>query len=79
MWAFAAATTITRHRHPERPVWHLRLGTVVFAGFGAALNFAHGLAAYGPVAGVVMALVSVAGVTAHQLVTAGPRRPRADR
>ena len=79
MWAFAAAVTITCHRHPGRPVWHLRLGTVVFAGFGAALNFAHGLTAYGPVAGVVMALVSVAGVTAHQLVTAGPRRDRADR
>jgi hypothetical protein len=79
MWAFAAAVTITRHRHPGRPVWHLRLGTVVFAGFGAALNFAHGLSAYGPVAGVVMALVSVAGVTAHQLVTAGPRRGRSDR
>jgi len=79
MWAFAAAVTITCHRHPGRPVWHLRLGTVVFAGFGAALNFAHGLTAYGPVAGVVMALISVAGVTAHQLVTAGPRRTRADR
>lgn len=79
MWAFAAAVTITCHRHPGRPVWHLRLGTIVFAGFGAALNFAHGLADYGPVAGVVMALVSVAGVTAHQLVTAGPRRDRADR
>jgi len=79
MWAFAAAVTITCHRHPGRPVWHLRLGTVVFAGFGGALNFAHGLTASGPVAGVVMALVSVAGVTAHQLVTAGPRRPRADR
>jgi hypothetical protein len=79
MWAFAAAVTITCHRHPGRPVWHLRLGAVVFAGFGAALNCAHGLTAYGPVAGVVMALVSVAGVTAHQLVTAGPRRDRADR
>jgi hypothetical protein len=76
MWAFAAAVTITRHRHPARPVWHLRAGTVVFAAFGAALNFAHGLTLGGPVTGAVMALVSVAGVTAHQLTTAGPRRPR---
>jgi hypothetical protein len=79
MWAFATATTITRHRHPGRPVWHLRAGTAVFAVFAAALNFAHGLADFGPLAGVVMALVSVAGVTAHQLVTAGPRRTRAER
>lgn len=82
MWVFAAAVTIARRHHPGRPVWHLRLGVIVFAGFGAALNFAHGLTlprAGGPVAGVVMALVSVAGVTAHQLVTAGPRRSRADR
>ena len=76
MWAFAAAVTITRHRHPGRPVWHLRAGTAVFATFGAALNFAHGLTLGGPVTGAVMALVSVAGVTAHQLTTAGPRRPR---
>ena len=79
MWAFAAATTVTRHRHPQRPVWHLRAGTAVFAAFGAALNFAHGLADYGAAAGVVMALVSAAGVIAHQLVTAGPRRSRAER
>jgi hypothetical protein len=79
MWSFAAATTLSRHRHPERPVWHLRLGTAVFAGFGAVLNFAHGLTLGGPVAGVVMALVSIAGVVAHQLVTVGPRRSRAER
>jgi hypothetical protein len=83
MWAFAAATTITRRRHPERPLWHLRLGTVVFAAVGAALNFAHGLTVtagpHGPVTGIVYAVVSVAGVTVHQLVTAGPRRARADR
>jgi hypothetical protein len=79
MWAFAAAVTITRHRHPARPVWHLRAGTAVFALFGAALNFAHGLTLGGPVTGAVMALVSIAGVTAHQLTTAGPRRPRQTR
>jgi hypothetical protein len=79
MWAFAGATTITRRRHPERPAWHLRLGTALFAGFGAALNFAHGLAAGSVITGAVMALISVAGVVAHQLITAGPRRSRAGR
>ena len=86
MWAFAAATTLTRHRHPGRPVWHLRLGTAVFAACGAGLNFAHGMTAApapgvprGPAVAIVMAVVSVAGVTAHQLVTAGPRRPAAER
>jgi hypothetical protein len=86
MWAFAAATTITRRRHPERPVWHLRLGTLVFAAVGAVLNFAHGMtapsAAPGPqglAVATVMAVVSVAGVVAHQFVTAGPRRSRAER
>lgn len=79
MWAFAAATTITRHKHPDKPVWHLRVGTVVFAAYGAALNSLHGLAVGGVLTGVTMALVSVAGVTAHQLVTAGPRRSRAER
>lgn len=76
MWAFAAAVTITRRRFPGRPVWHLLLGVAVFAGFGAVLNFAHGLSAGSVITGVVMALVSVAGVTAHQLITAGPRRSR---
>jgi hypothetical protein len=86
MWAFAAATTITRHRHPGRPLWHLRAGTVVFAAVGAALNFAHAMTSVpggppprGPVTGVVYAVVSVAGVSVHQLVTAGPRRSRAER
>jgi hypothetical protein len=84
MWAFAAATTITRHHHPGRPVWHLRLGTAVFASVGAALNFIHGMIPAagqlrGPGVGAVMALVSVAGVVAHQFVTAGPRRSRAER
>ena len=89
MWTFAAATTIRireddRKRELEpnaepRPVWHLRLGTLIFAVYGAALNFLHGLAEGGPVTGATMALVSVAGVTAHQLITAGPLRSRADR
>jgi hypothetical protein len=85
MWVFAAATTLTRRHHPGRPLWHLRLGTLLFAATGAALNFAHGITTlpgagpHGPGIGVVMAVVSVAGVTAHQLVTAGPRRSAAER
>ena len=83
MWTFAGATTITRRKHPGKPLWHLRAGTVVFAAYGAALNFLHGMTAqhgpHGPGVAAVYALVSVAGVTAHQLVTAGPRRSRAER
>ena len=45
MWAFAAATPIRLRHHPERPVWHLRAGTVLFAAYGAALNFLHGMSA----------------------------------
>jgi hypothetical protein len=70
MWAFAAAVTITLHRDPDRQVWHLRAGIAVFAAFGAALNFLHGLTMTtspfpglpsGPLTGAVMAIVSVAG------------------
>jgi hypothetical protein len=90
MWAFAAATTVrerdNRRRaergEPPRPVWHLRAGTALFAAVGAALNFAHGITAArgprGPVTGTVYAVVSVAGVSVHQIVTAGPRRPGAE-
>jgi hypothetical protein len=85
MWVFAFARTITLRRHKGRPAWHLLAGTWVFAAVGAGLNFLHGLTAPGNQAhagvgtGAVMALVSVAGVTAHQLITAGPRRSRAER
>jgi hypothetical protein len=79
MWAFAAATTITRRHHPDKPAWHLRLGTFISAGYGAALNYLHGLSNGGPLTGASMALISVAGVTAHQLISAGPRRSRAER
>ena len=82
MWAFAIATTWTLRRHPGRPTWHLRAGTWTFAAVAAALNFTHGLTGpgtHGAGVGVVMALVSVAGVVAHQFITAGPRRSRAER
>lgn len=87
MWAFAAAVTITLRRCPGRQVWHLRAGIAVFAAFGAGLNFLHGLTLTaplfpglpsGPLTGMVMALVSVAGVIAHQLITAGPGREDRD-
>lgn len=78
MWAFAEATTLTIRRHPGRPVWHLRAGTVVFAAVGAALNFLHGLP-HGIGLGIAMAIISVSGVTAHQLITAGPRWSGAER
>jgi membrane protein implicated in regulation of membrane protease activity len=73
------ATTITRRRSPDKPVWHLWLGTLIFAAYGAALNFLHGLGKGGLLTAVSMALISVAGVTAHQLITAGPRRSRTER
>jgi hypothetical protein len=83
MWAFDAGVTIRRRRDPGKPVWHLQLGIAIFAVYGAALNFLHGVAPTtahrGLAMAVSMALVSVAGVTAHQLVTAGPRRSRAER
>lgn len=78
MWVFAAATTITRRRDPQRPVAVLQAGTWLFATVGAALNFAHGLPS-GVDVGAVMSLVSIAGVLAHQVITASPRRTRDQR
>lgn len=83
MWAFDAAIAIRRRTSPDAPVWHLQAGLVIFAAFGAALNFLHGVApttAHRSLTKAMsMALVSVAGVTAHQLVIAGPRQSRAER
>lgn len=84
MWAFEARATWTAHRHPERPVWHLQLGSWVFAAVGAALNFLGGLTVlphhpHGVVVGAVKAIASVAGLVAHQLVNLGPRLSRAER
>jgi hypothetical protein len=81
MWAFDAAIAIRKRRDPDAPVWHLQIGLAIFACLGAALNFLHGVAPTTPhhstVKAVSMALVSVAGVIAHQLVIAGPRKSRA--
>ncbi|WP_328447437.1 hypothetical protein [Amycolatopsis sp. NBC_00438] len=78
MWAFAFAVEVTRHRHPQRPVWALQVGVWVFAGVGFALNVLHGLGR-GWDAAVVMGIVSVAGVIAHQLAVASPPRSAAER
>lgn len=92
MWAFAFAVHVVRNRSEhdgaDRPVWALQLGVWSFATVAAGLNFLHGLSSdAGPIpglengvrAGVVMAVASVAGVMAHQLVTAAPRRGRVER
>jgi hypothetical protein len=80
MWAFSLAVHITRHRHPERPVWALQIGVWAFTAAGFGVNFGHGVESTGSVFdGAVMGLASVAGVVAHQLVTASPRRSRAER
>lgn len=89
MWAFAIATALTRRDDARRretdpaagpsPVWHLQLGIAVFAAFAAALNLAHGLSPgphHGPLTGAVMAVISVAGVIAHQIIKAVRRRSR---
>ena len=80
MWAFSLAVHVTRHRHPERPVLALQVGVWAFTTAGFGVNFGHGLQATGSVFdGAVMGLASVAGVIAHQLVTASPRRSRTER
>ncbi|NIJ14304.1 hypothetical protein FHU38_004648 [Saccharomonospora amisosensis] len=78
MWAFALAVQASRTRDPQRPVWALQMGVWAFAAVAFGLNTLHGLHR-GPSAGVVMGVASVAGVLAHQLVTAAPRRSRTQR
>lgn len=80
MWAFSIAVHVTRHRHPERPVWALQVGVWAFTAAGFGVNFGHGVSSTGSVFdGAVMGLASIAGVVAHQLVTASPRRSRVER
>ncbi|OLM33769.1 hypothetical protein Ae717Ps2_4665c [Pseudonocardia sp. Ae717_Ps2] len=75
MWAFALAVQSRRRTHPGAPLWALQAGVWAFAAVAAGLNVAHGLDA-GVSTGLVMGVVSVAGVIAHQLVTAGARPAR---
>ncbi len=80
MWAFSVAVHMTRHRHPDRPVWALKVGVWTFTAAGFGVNFGHGWQFTGSAFdGLVMGLASVAGVIAHQLVTASPRRSRSER
>lgn len=78
MWAFAITVHHRRTNDPDAPVAWLRLGVWVFAGVAFALNLVHGLES-GWSDGVVMGVVSVAGVVAHQLVVADPPRSREER
>ncbi|KAA1010969.1 hypothetical protein FVA95_28220 [Pseudonocardia sp. EV170527-09] len=75
MWAFALAVQSRRRAHPGAPLWALQVGVWAFAAVAAGLNIAHGLD-QGVSTGLVMGVVSVAGVIAHQLVTAGARPAR---
>ncbi|WP_226360946.1 urease accessory UreF family protein [Pseudonocardia sp. ICBG1142] len=78
MWAFALAVVASRHRAPDRPVVGLQAGVVLFSLVAAGMNLLHGLE-QGWTAAVVMAVVSIAGVAAHQLTLAGTPRSRAER
>ncbi|GAB3580329.1 hypothetical protein GCM10027445_50450 [Amycolatopsis endophytica] len=78
MWAFAVAVVIARRRHPDRSVWGLVAGVLVFGAVAFGINFTHGLTVAWD-HGVVMGIGSIAGVVAHQLTLAGPPRTRAER
>ncbi|WP_431879854.1 hypothetical protein [Amycolatopsis sacchari] len=69
MWAFAIAVVIERRRHPDRSVWGLVAGVLVFAAVAFGINFTHGLTVAWD-HGVVMGTASIAGVVAHQLTLA---------
>lgn len=78
MWAFAFATHAARKSETPRPTGWLQVGIWFFAAVAGVLNLIHGLTMPegGVGDGVVMALVSVGGVVAHQLITAAPMRTR---
>ncbi|KAA5829558.1 DUF2637 domain-containing protein [Saccharopolyspora hirsuta] len=79
MWAFAFAAHAARKN--GNPTGWLQAGVWTFAAVAAVLNFIHGatMREGGLADGVVMALVSVGGVVAHQLITAAPTRSRRSR
>ncbi|MEV6876932.1 hypothetical protein [Amycolatopsis sp. NPDC051128] len=81
MVAFSIAVHVSRVRTPERPVWALQTGTWVFAAIGFVIAVLRGATTPeggGWDLGFVMGLVSIAGVAAHQLVSAAPRRSPAE-
>ena len=71
MWAFAFARH--RARREGRPAGWLTVGLWVFTAVAGVLNFLHGLVR-SVIHGLVMAVVAVGGVVAHQLITAAPTR-----
>lgn len=77
MWAFAFAAHQARRKAAS--VGGLQVGTWTFAAVAGVLNYLHGLLIGGPVAGIVMAAVSVGGVIAHQLLTTSGFRTREQR
>ncbi|OHV23263.1 hypothetical protein BBK14_24385 [Parafrankia soli] len=79
VWVFAMAVLVSRRRHPERPTTMLTAGVAVFGAVAFTLNFLHGATGTGLLAGLVMGIVSVSGVVAHQLAVAAPPRSRAER
>ncbi|MEV5720639.1 hypothetical protein AB0L41_42810 [Amycolatopsis mediterranei] len=78
MWAFAVSVQIMRRKDRTRSVWGLKVGVWVFGALAFGTNAVHGLAR-GWDAMVIMGVVSVAGVIAHQLAIADPPRSRAQR
>jgi hypothetical protein len=78
MWAFAVAVQIVRKQDRTRSVWGLKVGVWVFGALAFVTNAVHGVTR-GPDAVLIMGVVSVAGVIAHQLAIADPPRSRAQR
>ncbi|MEV6878628.1 hypothetical protein [Amycolatopsis sp. NPDC051128] len=78
MWAFAVSVQIVRRKDRTRSVWGLKVGVWVFGTLAFGTNAVHGLAR-GWDAMVIMGVVSVAGVIAHQLAIADPPRSRTQR
>lgn len=78
MWAFAVAVVYARRADRTRPVWGYQVGVWVFAACAFGTNTVHGLPR-GLGAGLIMGIVSVAGVIAHQLAIATPPRSAAQR
>ncbi|MFE5506673.1 hypothetical protein ACFQ73_29200 [Amycolatopsis japonica] len=78
MWAFAIAVLVSRVKAPDRPVWGFQAGVWVFGTLAFLTNAVHGWSR-GFDAALIMGVVSVAGVVAHQLAIATPPRSKAQR
>ncbi|KFU82920.1 hypothetical protein SAMN04489729_4251 [Amycolatopsis lurida] len=78
MWAFAIAVLVSRVKAPDRPVWGYQAGVWVFGTLAFLTNATHGWPR-GFDAALIMGVVSVAGVIAHQLAIATPPRSKAQR